>query len=122
MIIGLKSYSSCFLLNFQNPRYLWNKSFNLVILNLSFDKILKLNELGLFLLQFYISEIQAAKGKPILLNFLTMMAISDIIFVIVKGKRFEYDDPTLKRYITDLNFAFSALKLSGLAMVFPFLQ
>ena len=76
----------------------------------------------LFLLQFYISEIEAAKGKPIELNFLTMMAISDVIFVIVKGKRFDYEDPTLKRYVTDLNFAFSALKLSGLAMVFPFLQ
>ena len=80
------------------------------------------NELECFLLQFYVSEIQAAKGKPLVLNFLTMMAVSDIIFAIVKGKRFDYEDPTLKRYVTDLNFAFSALKFSGLAMVFPFLQ
>ena len=56
------------------------------------------------------------------LNYLTMMAVSDIIFSIIKGKRFDYEDPTLNRYVTDLNFAFTALKFSGLAMVCPFLK
>ena len=55
-------------------------------------------------------------------HFLTMMAVSNIIYSIVNGDRNDYDDEYFNRYVRDLAESFEALSDSGIVMVLPFLR
>ena len=72
--------------------------------------------------QSYLGCLEDLDGKVTDPLFITMMAVSNIIYSIINGKRNEYDDEYFNLYIRDLAESFEALSDSGITMVFPFLM
>ena len=72
--------------------------------------------------QAFVQVLEDYDGKPSDPHYITMMAISNIIYSIVNGNRNDYDDEIFNRYVRDLYESFEALGDSGIVMVFPFLK
>ena len=80
------------------------------------------------LLQFYLAELSGRQQQGSALEtggtdprFITTMAVSNVTFNTVTGRRYDYHDPDFHRFISDLSFIFAQMSFFSLIIVFPFL-
>ena len=66
--------------------------------------------------------LESHKGKPMDPQFITIMAVSNVILSIVNGHRYHYDDEYFNRYVRELFATTEELGDSGIIMAFPFLK
>ncbi|KAK0061504.1 cytochrome P450 2J1 [Biomphalaria pfeifferi] len=70
----------------------------------------------------YLDQLKNYDGKPVDIKRITTESAANIICSIVIGKRFEYNDPTFQRLLTEIAVCFSSHKQAALITFFPFLK
>ncbi|XP_035826293.1 cytochrome P450 2D6-like [Aplysia californica] len=55
----------------------------------------------------YLTCLSNLDGKPADIRLLTNMSVANVLFSVVVGQRFEYDDPTFKRVVGLINYNFT---------------
>ena len=75
-----------------------------------------------YFFQCYLQVLEGYNDKPMDPQFLTIMAISNVILSIVNGHRHDYEDEYFNRYVRDLYAITEELGDSTVIMAFPFLK
>ncbi|KAI8747685.1 cytochrome P450 2J1 [Biomphalaria glabrata] len=70
----------------------------------------------------YLDQLKNYGGKPVDIKRITTESAANIICSIVIGNRFEYNDPTFQRLLTEIEVYFSANKQAALITFFQFLK
>ncbi len=73
-------------------------------------------------LTFFLDELANNSRAPFDPHDLVQMAVSNIIYAMVFGARYDYESPKFKRYMEMMNENFEILGNSGALTVFPFLK
>ncbi|KAI8747687.1 cytochrome P450 2J1 [Biomphalaria glabrata] len=70
----------------------------------------------------YLDHLKDYDGKPVDIKRITTESTANIICSIVIGKRFDYNDPTFQRLLTEIEILFSSNKQAAVITFFPLLK
>ncbi|KAK0061483.1 cytochrome P450 2J1 [Biomphalaria pfeifferi] len=70
----------------------------------------------------YLDHLKDHGGKPVDIQRITTESTANIICAILVGKRFDYNDPTFRRLLTEIEILFSSNNQAAVITFFPFLK